>query len=52
MSDVKVTKADLVHVQRVVGIIVWLLDEYPEMLKEEDEDELKIVRQWLQEKLA
>jgi hypothetical protein len=51
MSVIKVTKADLVHVARLMSFVEWVYDDQPELLTSADVDELLIVRQWLKEKL-
>lgn len=51
MSVVSLTKSDLVHVKRMLAIVGWLLDEYPELVTTDEEDEYRIVKQLLEEKL-
>lgn len=51
MSEIRLTKPDLVHVRRLVELVKWILDEYPELLTTDEEDTLKIVDQLITEKL-
>ena len=51
MSVVKVTKADLSHLLKFVENYEFNLVEYPNLYSKDEEDELKIVKQLLKEKI-
>ncbi len=45
------TRADLAHVMTLVLFVKWIQFEYPELLDEDAEDNLKVVDQMIMEKL-
>jgi len=47
----EINKADLLWIQRFVDNYWNVLEAYPELFKEEDIDDLKVVSQLLKEKL-
>ena len=49
--SVQLTKADLLHIYRFVLLYEFNYEEYPELYSKDEEDELKIVKQLIQEKL-
>jgi hypothetical protein len=48
----ELTKADLQWVLRFVENYEYLIEEYPELFTVEDIDDVKVVKQILEEKLA
>lgn len=45
------TKADLTWLLRFIENYDYVMDAYPELFKESDEDDLKVARQLIKEKL-
>lgn len=48
----ELSRADLLWIKRFVDNYEYLLKEYPELFDKDDIDDLKIVKQLIQEKLT
>lgn len=51
MSETRITKADLLWLLKFVDNYQYVFEAYPELFKQEDEDDLKVVKQILKEKI-
>lgn len=51
MSETRINKADLLWLQQFVDNYQYVYEAYPELFSKYEEDDLKVVRQLLKEKL-
>ena len=47
----RINRADLLWIQRFIDNYSHIIEAYPELVSEEEEDDLKVVKQLVKEKL-